>query len=162
MGQDRFRRQAQELRTFANRMAPLAKVPDRATSADFQLAAELATKAADSLDELLKAQPPGCTCRRIENDNYSYLDCAESCIHHRQYHLLSEALKAEYTKMEKELKNAARLKFVAAALTGIAASLNTGNAPESWTDMTEPTANSIVARAIELADEVVRQITGAS
>ena len=148
----RFNRRASELRAFADRMGPLAKMPDRATSADIQLAADLATKAANDLDELASATPAGCICRRIENDNYSYLDYVESCIHHRQYYLLREKLKEDYAKMEKALKDEARMKIVAAVLTGAAL------LPD-LSDNREHTANSGLAKhAIEIADETIRQI----
>ena len=149
MDRDRFRTRARELRAFADRMTPLAKMPERATAADLQLAADLATKAADSLDELLKARPPGCVCRLIEDDNYSYLDYAEGCIHHRQYYLLREKLKADYAKMEKLLKNEVRMKLVATALAG-SASLPEEDSPDN---------DDIAKRAIAIADEVIRQIT---
>lgn len=153
MDRDRFRSRARELRAFADRMTPLAKMPDRATAADLQLAADLATKAADSLDELLKARPPGCNCRLIEDDNYSYLDYAESCIHHRQYHLLREKLKADYAQMEKKLKNETRMKLIAAVLSGTAT-------PMDHRDLPVAGIEPVVERAIAIADEVIRQITG--
>ena len=141
----RFSRRAWELRAFADRMGPLAKMPDRVTSTDIQLAADLANKAASDLDELVRATPTGCTCRRIENDNYSYLDYAEGCLHHRQYYLLREQLKADYAKMEKVLKNKARMKLVAAALSGSATSA---------ADL-----NHYVKQAVAIADETIRCIT---
>ncbi len=150
MDRERFRSRARELRAFAERMTPLAKMPDRATGADLQLAADLATKAADSLDELLKAKPPGCNCRLIEDDNYSYLDYAESCLHHRQYFFLREKLKADYAKMEKALKNEVRMKLVAAALSGSA-----GLEPKDLLDHQD----QLVQNAIMIADEVIRQLT---
>lgn len=152
MDRHRFSRRASELRAFADRMSPLAKMPDRATSADIQLAADLAKKAADDLDELVEATPPGCICRRIENDNYSYLEYAEDCIHHRQYHFLREQLKADYAKMEKALKNEARMRLVAAALTGTAGLPN---------DDDDPGADDLTERAIAIANEAIRQITQA-
>ena len=126
-------------------MGPLAKMPDRATSADIQLAADLATKAAADLDELASATPAGCVCRRIENDNYSYLDYVESCIHHRQYYLLREKLKEDYAKMERVLKNEVRMKLVIAALQAQTVRSN------------EPDAR-MAKLAIKLADEVLRQL----
>lgn len=149
MDRHRFSRRAHELRAFADRMGPLAKMPDRATGADIQLAADLATKAASDLDELVAATPPGCVCHRIENDNYSYLDYHEDCLHHRQYYFLREQLKADYAKMEKALKNEARMKLVAAALSGSAV---------------VPVDNSdddaiLVEHAIAIADATIRLIT---
>ena len=120
-------------------------MPDRATSADIQLAADLATKAADDLEELIAATPAGCVCRRIENDNYSYLDYVESCIHHRQYYLLREQLKADYQKLEGVLKNEVRMKLVIAALQ---AQTVRSNEPDE----------SMAKLAIKLADEVLRQL----
>jgi hypothetical protein len=132
-------------------MSPLAKMPDRATSADLQLAADLAKKAADDLDELVKATPSGCVCRRIDNDNYSYLDYHEECIHHRQYYFLREQLKADYAKMEKALKNEVRIKFVAAALAGTAAGI------EPKEDQLG--RNAFVENALEIAEAAIRRIT---
>ena len=155
MDRDRFRNRARELRAFADRMGPLAKMPDRVTAADLQLAADLAAKAADSLDELLKARPAGCNCRLIEDDNYSYLDYAESCLHHRQYYLLREQLKADYAKMERKLKNEVRMKLVAAALSGTAT-------PMDHRDLPIAGVEPVVERAIAIADEAIRRITGAT
>ena len=152
MDKGRFRNRARELRAFADRMAPLAKMPDRATAADLQLAADLATKAADSLDELLKARPAGCNCRLIEDDNYSYLDYAESCLHHGALFLREKQLKEGYAKAERALKNEMRMRLVAAALSGTAAvRLVTGVVP----------AERVVERAVAIADEEIRQIAAA-
>ena len=145
MDRHRFSRRAHELRAFADRIGPLAKMPDRATSADIQLAADLATKAAADLEELIAATPAGCVCRRIENDNYSYLDYVESCIHHRQYYLLREQLKADYQKLERVLKNEARMKLVAASLSGTAV-------------LPSNVEGDLAARAISIADETIRRI----
>ena len=130
-------------------MGPLAKMPDRATGADIQLAADLAAKAASDLDELVAATPAGCVCRRIENDNYSYLDLAEDCIHHRQYYLLREKLKEDYAKMERALKNEARMKLVAAVLSG------TAGMPSDVDDLND---GDLAKRAIAIADETIRRI----
>ena len=146
----RFSRRASELRAFADQIEPLAKMPDRATGADIQFAADLAKKAANDLDELVKATPSGCICRRIQDDNYSYLDYAEACIHHRQYYLLREQLKESYAKMERALKNEARITLVAAALTGVAAFQ-----PEN----DHAGRDRHVERAITIADDTIRRIT---
>jgi hypothetical protein len=132
-------------------MVPLAKMTDRATGADLQLAADLATKAASDLDELVAATPPGCICRRVENENYSYLDYAEACLHHRQLYVLREQLKAGYVKMERALKNETRMKLVAAALSGAA------GMPSDVDDHSDNT--DLVKRAFTIADEAIRRIT---
>lgn len=160
MDRDRFRTRARELRAFAERMAPLAKMPDRVTGADLQLAAELANKAAASLDELLEARLPGCICRLIENDNYSYLDYAEACRHHGNLFVQERQLKEGYAKAEKALKNEARMKLVAAALSGTAAAHGTGDVPAGWTSVTGPAAGALVERAIAIADEAIKRILG--
>lgn len=161
MDRDRFRTRMRELRTFADRMSPLAKMPDRATAADLQLAADLATKGADSINELLEAQLPGCICRRIDHDNYSYLAYAEECRHHGSLFAQERRLKEDYAKMERALKNELRVSLVAATLSGIAAP----QAPithEGWKDVTGPSASKLVERAIAIADEAIRQLTGAT
>lgn len=147
MDRHRFRDRSRELRAFAERMTPLAKMPDRVTGTDLQLAADLATKAADHLDELLEARLPGCICRQIDNDNYSYLDYTESCRHHSQLYTIRESLKADYKKAEKTLKNEVRMKLVASALTGAAMLPRTADV-DHYTE-----------KAIEIADEVIRRIT---
>lgn len=152
MDRDRFRNRADELRAFAERMTPLTKMPDRVTAADLQLAVDLANKAANHIDELVKATPPGCICRRIDNDNYSYLDYAEACIHHRQYYFLREELKRDYQKMETALKAEVRMKLIAAALGGTATPLDARDIPQAG-------VGTVVERAIELADETIRRIS---
>jgi hypothetical protein len=163
MDRHRFSNLARTLRAFAERMSPLMKMPERVTVADLQLAADLTTKAAEHLDELVEATPPGCVCRHIKDDGYDYLDYAESCRHHGRYYRLSEKLKADYAKMENALKNETRMKLVAAALAGTAAPMVTdAAAPEGWTSVTGPTTSTLVERAIAIADEAIRRIAGAA
>jgi hypothetical protein len=145
----RFSKRSRELIERAQIVEDLSRVPDRMTEKDFRLATDLMRGAASDLEELIKATPPGCICRRIENDNYSYLDYAEDCIHHRQYYCLREQLKADYAKMEKALKNEVRMKLVAAALSGTAVPLKHDN----------PTPDTVVLRALAIADETIRRIT---
>jgi hypothetical protein len=145
MDRHRFSKRAHDLRGCAQLIKDLTRVPDRATEKDFRQAADLMTGAASDLDELVKATPPGCVCRRIENDNYNYLDYAEACLHHRQLYTLRESLKAEYAKMERVLKNEARLKLVAAALTGAALALDLD-------------VDDVTKRAVWIADEAIRRI----
>jgi hypothetical protein len=107
--------------------------------------------AATDLDDLVKASLPGCVCLRIQDDNYDYLDSSEDCRHHAQLHHLRESLKADYTKMEKALKNETRLKLVTAALEGSAMQSST-------TDY----VNQHVSQAIAIADEAIRRLTETS
>jgi hypothetical protein len=144
---DRFRTLDGELRTFARQMAPLTKMPERATREDLQRAVDLTKKAADSLEELLKAPLPGCICRHIGHDSYNYLDYAESCRHHGQLYVLREHLQAEHAKRTKALTNEVRLKLIAAALSG-AATLDS-----SIVDYDRK-----VKLAIDIADEVIDRL----
>ena len=68
-------------------------MPDRATGADLQLAADLATKAANDIDELVQAKPPGCICQLIERDDYSYVSYAEGCQHHGELYRMRAKLR---------------------------------------------------------------------
>lgn len=145
MDRDRFRNRSRELRAFAERMAPLAKMPDRATGADLQLAADLAAKAADSIDELVKTRPAGCICRTIDRDDYSYLDYAEACLHHGGLFVRERDLKAGYAKMEKALKDEVRMKIVTAALSGAAF-------------LAQQDSHKFSENAIAIADEVIRRL----
>ena len=149
MDRHRFGKRARELNDRAKIVEDLARMPDRATENDFRQASDLMRGAASDLDELVKATPPGCICRRIEHDNYSYLDYAEACVHHRQLYVLSEKLKADYAKMERALKDEARMKLVAAALAGTA-----GLEPQ-----TNHQRNHYAERALLIADDVIRRIT---
>jgi hypothetical protein len=158
MDRDRFRNRSRELRAFAERMAPLAKMPERATSADLQLAADLVVKGADSIDELVKARPSGCICRTIDRDDYSYLDYAEACLHHGGLFVRERDLKEGYAKMEKALKNEVRMKLVAAALSGAAVSIDPSLDPEQEEDL-KADVETAVGRAIAIADETIRRIT---
>ena len=140
-----FTSRSRALREGAKLLADLARMPDRAAAKDFSVAAGLMIDAANDLDELIKASPVGCICRRIENDNYSYVDYAESCQHHGQLYALSARLKADYAKAEKALKDEMRLRLVTAALAGTAANSVQGR-------------SSLVERALFIADEVLRQL----
>jgi len=150
MDRDRFRARARELRAFADRMIPLAKMPDRATSADLQLAADLAAKAADAIDDLVTATPTGCICRRIQDDNCDFLDYAESCRHHGSLFARVRQLKEGYAKIEKALRDEARMKLVAAALAGSATMPVEDDV--RWHD------RLFIERALAIADETIRQI----
>ena len=71
----------------------------------------------------------------------------EGCFHHSQLYQLRETLKADYAKMERTLKNEARMKLVAAALAGAATLPNY-------------TAHDYAKRAVEIADETIPQDHG--
>ena len=146
----RFSKRVRELNDSARLIEDLARMPDRATEKDFRQAANLMRGAAIDLEELATASPTGCICHRIENDNYSYLDYAEACVHHRQLYVLREKLKENYEKMEQALKNEARMKLVAAALSG------TAGLPSDDDDLDD---NDLVKRAISIADEAIRRLT---
>lgn len=145
MDRGRFRNRARELQACAEIVGKLTQMPDRASQKDFQQAAKLMESAAGDLEELITAQPAGCICRRICDNDYDYLDYAEGCLHHRQLYTMREALKVNYTKMESALKNEVRMKLVAAALSGTA-----GDTPAD--------ANRYAERAIAIADETIRRI----
>jgi hypothetical protein len=142
----RFTNRVRDLSALADRLTKLSALPERATADDFRSAAGQAREAANDLTELLKAQLPGCICRRIQDEGYDYLDYNERCPHHRQLYVLRETLKADYEKMEKKLKNAPRLQLVAAALTGAAAT--------SGVDYDHD-----VKKALDIADEVLERLT---
>ena len=149
MDRHRFSKRSRELNERAQIIEDLSRVPDRMTEKDFRLATDLMRGAANDLDELVKAKPTGCICRHIENDNYSYLDYAKDCIHHAQYYFLREQLKADYAKMEKVLKDEARMKLVAAALAGTAGMATTDQIGR----------NAFVENALEIAEAAIRRIT---
>lgn len=150
MDRGRFHKRAVQLVHCAQLFKDLAAMPDRTTEKDCCQAADLMTNAANDLDELIKATPPGCICRRIEHDNYSYLDYAESCLHHRQLYHLSEKLKADYAKAERTLKNEVRLRLITAVLSGTAGANVLNEIYEG--DV------AYVKRAIAIADETLRLI----
>lgn len=149
MDRERFRKSAHDLKGCADLIRDLTRMPDRATEKDFQQAADLMARAADDITELIKAQLPGCICRRIQDDGYDYLDYAGNCRHHRDLYLHRESLKADYAKIERALKNETRMKLVAAALSG------TAGRP-SDPDLDD---DDLVKRAIAIADEAIRRIT---
>ena len=149
MDRSQARSRARDLRLRGEEFRKLVGMPDRAKAEDFKAAAEVMLKAADSIDALLDDNLPGCVCRHIESDNYSYLDYAESCRHHGGLYRQIAELKKSYEKTEKKLKDEARMSIVRATLSG------TADMPATLT------VQGFVARAIEIADETLRQLTGA-
>lgn len=141
----RFNRRARELNDRARLIEDLARMPDRATENDFRQVVDLMRAAASDLEELASATPPGCVCRRIQNDNYDYLDYEEACLHHRQLYVLGEKLKEDFKKMESALKDEVRMKLVAATL-------------QAQTVHSNDPVERMAKLAIELADEVLRQL----
>lgn len=146
MDRHRFRSRISDLHLRAKLVENLAQVPDRAKEKDFHDIADLLKKTASDIEELIDAKLPGCICRRIDHDDYSYLVYAEECRHHHQLHAQTEKLKTDYAKMEKTLKNEARMKLVASALAGTA-----GRAPQDLAGF----ANN----AIAIADETIARLT---
>jgi len=63
-------------------------------------------------------------------------------------HALHEKLKADYKKMEKTLKDEARMKLVAAALSGTAGLSPIDHAPDH-----------LAITAIDIANDVIRRLT---
>src|SRR5207244_8267022 len=124
-------------------------LPERVTADDLRDAADQARKAAADVTDLLKAQLPGCICRRIQDGDRDYLIYEESCRHHRDLCLHRERLKADYAKMEKRLKAEVRMKLVTAALSG-AAVLPETDSPEN---------DDIATRTLAIADQTIDRLT---
>jgi|HubBroStandDraft_6_1064221.scaffolds.fasta_scaffold865195_1 hypothetical protein len=152
MDRSQARSRARDLRLCGEEFRKLMDMPDRAKANDFRVAAEAMLKAADSIDALLDDNLPGCVCRHIENDNYSYLDYAESCRHHGGLYRQIAELKKSYEKTEKKLKDEARMSLVRAALTGAATATDGRLGPTP----------RIVGNAISIADEAIHQIVESS
>ena len=149
MDRHRFSSRVRELKERAKLVEDLGRVPDRAKEKDFRDLADLLKKTASDIEELVDAKLPGCICRRIDHDDYSYLVYATECRHHHQLHVLTEKLKADYAKMEKTLKDDARMKLVAAALAGTASLSPLDHDPEQ-----------IMINAIGIANGVIYRLTG--
>lgn len=149
----RFTKRARELNDCARLVERLTCMPDRATEKDFRQAAELMRSTAIDLEELTKMTPTGCICRRIQDDNYDYLDYAEACLHHRQLYVLREKLKEDYKKMERALKDKPRMRVILAALTGAALTEMGAGEVEHGVNV-----ESRVYSALALADAVVRRL----
>lgn len=148
MDRHRFSDRQRKLLAEVDKLISLKKMTDRVTVDDLNRWAELMQLAAGDLRELVEANLPGCICRRIENDNYSYLDYAESCRHHGSLFHMQAELKKRYELAEKKLKDEVRMSIVREALSG------TVDMP------TTLTVQGLVTRAIEIADEAIRQLTG--
>ena len=146
MDRHRFSSRVRELKERAKLVEDLGRIPDRAKEKDFRDLGELLKKTASDIEELVDAKLPGCICRRIDHDDYSYLVYATECRHHHQLHALTEKCKADYAKMEKTLKDEARMKLVTSALTGTACM-----APQDLPGF----ANN----AIAIADETIARLT---
>ena len=146
MDRNHYRNRTRDLRARAEQLDQLVKMPDRVTSYDLRLASDLMTEAANDLDKLIKATPPGCTCHLVESDTHSYLDYAEDCLHHRDLYTRRENLKGSFAKMERTLKNEVRVRFIMAALSGVAARPNVD------------ASGTLANYAISIADEALRQI----
>jgi hypothetical protein len=144
MTTNRYHSHMNELRKQATLLKSLAPLSERVSAKDLLGAVDAMQLAASALEELIRARPEGCVCDLIDD---RYLSYAESCTHHGHLHVLLEALKAEYVKLEKTLKDETRLKLIAGALAGTA-----GLEPKQ----------AIAKQAIAVADEVLKQLTDAS
>lgn len=136
-----------KLDAHAKELYQLSGMIERLTKADVAKAAKSLEEAARALEDLMKGELPGCTCRLVENDNYSYLDWNENCRHHRGLWLFQSESKKKYDEALKKLKNELRVKLVAELIGGLARGDGQG-------------AKHLVARAIELADETIAQLGG--
>ena len=153
MDRHRFSSRVRELKERAKLVEDLGRVPDRAKEKDFRDIAELLRKTAADIEELVDAKLPGCICRRIDHDDYSYLVYADECRHHHRLHVLTEKLKADYAKMEKTLKDEVRMKLIAAALSG------TAGMPPIDRLVENAINDRLVENAITVADETIRRLT---
>ena len=145
-----FRQRQHELNEHVQLFAKLSQMPERLTEKDLQRAIYLMSRAAEDLGRLMDARLPGCVCRRIEDENYSRLVYEKTCTHHSSLFHQEKALEEGYAKAEKALKDEARMKLVAAALSGAAGLCETTN------DLDD---EDLAKRAISIADETIRRIT---
>ncbi len=140
---------AKRYRKLADELQHLAELPDRLTKKDVEAAAKALRDAADDIDGLARAKPSGCICRHIEDDNYSYLHYDERCYHHGDLVRRTAAIKNDYEKAEKRLRDEVRMKLIVAALPGATA----------LPDLNKEEAARV---AIDAADAVIRQLLSES
>jgi hypothetical protein len=152
MDRNRFQKRVRELGESAKLVENLTKMPDRTTEKDFRRIVDLLKGAAEDVEALLRADLPGCSCRRIDHDDYSYLDYSESCQHHARLFAREKAHKAHYEAAEKKLKDEVRMRLVASALSGTAGDLSSGVAAHGQIEV-------IVENAIQIADRTIQAIT---
>lgn len=140
-----FRQRQHELNEHVQLFAKLSPMPERLTEKDLQRAIYLMSRAAEDLGALLDARLPGCTCRRIEDDNYSRLIYEKTCTHHSSLYHQEKTLEERYAKAEKTLKDEARMKLITAAISGAAFQV-----PQD--------AGLFSRNALEIADDVIRRL----
>lgn len=146
MDREHFRDRVRALRAQADEVSCLTAIPDRVKPQDLKATEHLLRAAAYDIEQLVKARPTGCICRHIQDDNYDYFDYDAACLHHGQLYRIREGLKADYAKMEKALKNEARLRFATAVLSGT-----------DWLQVHDDTGLGI-KRALAIADGVLDHI----
>lgn len=129
-----------KLDAHAKELYQLSGMIERLTKADVAKAAKSLEEAARALEDLMKGELPGCTCRTIDNDNYSYLDYNETCRHHRGLWLFQNESKKKYDEAHKKLKHELRIKLVTEIV---------GRSPSGLSD------EETVERALRLADKTI-------
>ena len=112
-------RDHRQLRNHAAKYKKLAEVPDRLTKGDVLDFITLLEDAARDLEQLTRGPLPGCTCRRIEDDDRSYVIPDEKCHHHRHQVAQEKEIRQRYAEAAEKLKREHRVPLVAAALQGI-------------------------------------------
>lgn len=76
-------------------------------------------EAAEAMQQLMRGELPGCTCTRIEHDDYTRLEYDEKCRHHRSLASQLAASKKRYDDAEKKLTNDIHIKLVIGMMPGL-------------------------------------------
>lgn len=108
----------ERLKKMSTELDTLATLdPSRLTKDDLRKAAQALLDAGNDIAYLLRGELVGCPCRRIDNDDRSYLVYDEKCPHHRYLDAQIKAAKASYEAAEKKLKDELRVHLVEASLS---------------------------------------------
>lgn len=128
-----------KLRAQSRALAPLVSMPSRVTSDDIETARAALQTASEGMEQLMSGELSGCTCRRFDDGDRTYVDYDNKCTHHRSLLMQRDASKKNYDDAHKKLTDDLRVKLVTGMMpavlaealrNGIMTSKNTGMNPD--------------------------------
>lgn len=139
-----------KLTARARELESLVSMPHRVLSKDVEGASAALNEAADGMRQLMAGELPGCTCRRIDKDDYSYLNYDEKCRDHGNLWAQTTALKKRYEELHAKLTDELRIRIVSEVISSLAATQKcpSGLALALWAEDLAEQASAVADAAI--------------
>ncbi len=130
-------------------VSDLRMMPERTTKEDLSHINAALTMALDLIRSMANSSLPGCTCKRYENDDRTWVEPDPNCQHHKWIEEQKKQIQAKYDESKKRLSDEVRIKLICAAFS----SLTLDAQPSNYGVIT-----AAASMAMKLADETLSRI----